>query len=228
MASNGELVDGETTNNVYDTSTITFQATHMLPRGLQPSTDLPSEIDSWNWIKPPYINAINRESGSSKGGWAVSALRTALQEGGFVYNKFNSSFTSDIESVNKYTETEDYDHSGTKTSDKFFILSVGEHNSEYYENLHFGKREGSQYMFWASKLDWTMGGTALKMFTRAGNEALCYSFDGSSTTYTDWFQRSSDLTWHSYFHCVTNEGVAYNHGGKNAGNAGGVVPAFCF
>ena len=194
---------------------------HLLPRGLQIGTKLEKSIDSWDWI------SYTEDYGSNAGGWSASALREALQENGFVYNKFNSNFTKDIAYTKKYSQN-GYDQGDmcTVTNDKFFILSIREMNVSYSSEPTFGI-EGAGYAYWTTVKD-----TSKSFFTRAAHiwphdkmlSMLGFGKDGEEATSSAGWLRSAHLDNNSEFFTMymTNPSVL------SASCGGGVIPAFSF
>ena len=209
-------------SNATDGSTLTFQATHELPRAFQIGTKMDTtDIQDYKW------HNFTGDSCTNAGGWASSVLRTALQEKGWLYQKFSSTFTSAISKTKKSSQNgTGQGTSCTETSDDFFILSAGElSGSNNSIGPNYGL-EGNQYSYWSKKGITSSKSSILVMKTRAGNSFLGLGYQGDAYNDKDWWERSANLSFASNFMAVDGDGNPCND--YIATNAIGVVPAFSF
>ena len=185
-----------------------------------------TDIQDYKW------HNFTGDSCTNAGGWASSVLRTALQEKGWLYQKFSSTFTSAISKTKKSSQKGgSQGTSCSETEDSFFILSAGEltaSNNSYGPNY---KLEGNQYTFWSEKGVTDSNYSRLGMKTRAGNYLLCFAYDGNKfTSSATWWQRSAYITRaYDFLDVIVNDNYFGTPSGAGSSSAAyGVVPAFSF
>ena len=157
-----------------DGTTITWQMAHVLPTAQQ-------------------MNATD----TNAGGYAGSALHTAVAEGGDVYNMFRDEFLADILKVDKTSNTGSKGTATTTTSDKLWIASAEEVYGTTATTSGAVNSDGaSQYSYYADK-GVTKGD--------ATNECLAYRTragglpDGQDTDYSDYHGGSEDEMYASWW-----------------------------
>ena len=113
------------------------------------------------------------------------------------------------------------------TNDKFFILSIVEMNSKFYDSEPKCGIEGVEYTYWT-----TAERPSKMKYTRASNlwphdawlSLLGYTKDGAVDNSYYWWLRSPSLTEKSVFSCMGTDYYSW----YSASCGCGVVPAFSF
>ncbi len=196
-----------------DESVVTFMATNVLP-----------------------TSHVMNSTSTNAGGWGASELHAKLQEGGELFGKFNTSFTSTIQTVTKkYNEG-----SGTSTTsyttcqDKFWVLSLCEISSaETFQGDTVPINDGAQYAWLKTNIgdadtyDYDEG--TLNFWTRARDKdaeegGVPGGLDEGWTEPIAWWSRTPHYGyWKSVFYdCIGNGDYDANN------NLICVLPCFCF
>ena len=190
-----------------DGSVVTFMATHSLPTAKTANS-----------------------SATNAGGWASSALRTAMTD--YVQAGLSSSLVSAMNPVQKVTTSGSRGSwvTGSTTTDTVWLLS----NSEVFGTSSDGNTlisgsmkqfydEGTRYAWFTKNgvnatSGWTSSNAAINSNykTRAGGAAGAYSF---------WWLRSPRVYYNNSFGMVNSEGCP---GSSGATYSYGVAPCFCF
>ncbi len=180
-----------------DQSSLTFQATHMLPTALSMMNNSSS---TWSW-----------------GG---SVLKGLMVPGGSIYKSFNKGLTDNVKSqVQKMSLDGDGKTTASSSPSDFWVTS----RSEISRTTETGyKEEGTQYAYYKNlSINDSASGTnaCLAKTTRAGNQAKGADNEGK------WLMRTPDIsTAINCFSVDENGCVAKSF---KAIYAYGVVPAFC-
>lgn len=193
-----------------DGSALTFQAIHMLPHAEQ--------------MNKTRTNATS---------WDGSDLNKKLQEGGEIYNNFESGFIEKIYAVTKDTTNGGKSSEVTSVAQKLWIPSYTEITGkpqtfvspEYEDWPGFSDDsevyEGEQYYYFSQKyIDNETINQCLIYRTRAGNSPA-----NLTDNYSFWWLRSPNVRFNNTFLGVYM-GNPYQH--AYADDYEGVVLAFCF
>ncbi len=183
---------------------ITFQATHLLPEA-----------------------AAMNSTDTDTGGWAAAELRASMQQGGAIYENFDSDFTDKILTVSKASGEGDLSTEKVYSQDKFWMLCYSEYTGAGIPG--YASYEGSQYQYWADKgVTYESGKKweCLKLTTRAGNNPANVERD-----MLRFWERSPLLNerWTGSFcevYCPEKTGAPGY--GTTASTEIGVALAFCF
>ena len=154
-----------------DGSCVTFMASYLLPGSYQ-----------------------MRASGSNNGGWPSSdtTLRISMNEGGDIYNSFDSGFTSDITPTSKRSQITLSSVSPTQwgiTSDKLWVVSYKEFTGHDNDNC---TGEGLGYSNVPNSVMKTREGSVNGWWLRTikpDKSAWCFTTDGGAAGY---YQTSSN------------------------------------
>ena len=204
---------------------ITFQAAHLLPSAyvMNDPGETGREYKDEESGETLYNYATNT------GGWKASKLRAAMQEGGSIYENFDSAFTDKILAVQKGSSIGDCSSEASYSSNKLWIVSYSEINGINPTESFSCSEEGSQYTFYAKWIQGMRGNKCLNLHTRYGE---CYA-DGPEGDSTRWWLRSpmtnteAGASWYGSFGITQSERGAAIFA-QTSDTKLGVSPAFCF